>query len=290
MRIDTIAEVVRDSVPGGPDILVLQEVENENAMRALVEKGLKGMGYAHFAVLPKKKIAANIGIASRFPILRMSAWSVGAWKKHGLRDVVEAEIDCGGSTLHVLNNHWKSKAGGTRKTEPSRLESAGIVGKRIREILEADPAADIVVAGDMNENLDEYELTGGKYQTALIPAGDRSPSAYSTESIFLAGNARGLGADAGRLVLFEPWLELPKSSRGSYVFQGKWHTMDHILLSPGLFDSKGLSYRWGSFTVVRLPFLLKEDGTPKRWTGLKGQRGYSDHLPLLITLDGEKAK
>ena len=32
---DTVAEVIRKAVPGGPDVLVLQEVENENALRAL---------------------------------------------------------------------------------------------------------------------------------------------------------------------------------------------------------------------------------------------------------------
>ena len=32
LRVDTIAEVVRKSVPGGPDILLLQEVENGNAL------------------------------------------------------------------------------------------------------------------------------------------------------------------------------------------------------------------------------------------------------------------
>jgi hypothetical protein len=36
---------------------------------------------------------------------------------------------------------------------------------------------------------------------------------------------------------------------------------------------------------VRLPFLLSTDGVPKKWTGLSSARGYSDHLPLLVTLD-----
>jgi hypothetical protein len=60
--------------------------------------------------------------------------------------------------------------------------------------------------------------------------------------------------------------------------------MDHILLSPGLLDSAGMRYRKGSFRVVRFPFLLLPDGTPRKWSHLKGGRGYSDHLPLLVTL------
>jgi hypothetical protein len=87
-----------------------------------------------------------------------------------------------------------------------------------------------------------------------------------------------------RIVLYDPWFELREEMRGSYVFQGEWQTMDHILLSSGLFDSRGFTYRQGSFSVARLPFLLSTKGFPKKWSGLKGPRGYSDHLPLLITL------
>jgi hypothetical protein len=69
------------------------------------------------------------------------------------------------------------------------------------------------------------------------------------------------------------------------VYQKEWQTMDHILLSPGLFDTESFTYRWGSFAAVRLPFLLLPDGSPKKWNGLRGARGYSDHLPLVVTLD-----
>jgi hypothetical protein len=75
------------------------------------------------------------------------------------------------------------------------------------------------------------------------------------------------------------------SLRGSSVFRGRWQAPDRILLSPGLFDRAGHSYRRGSFRALRLPFLLGPDGSPRRWKGTRGPRGYSDHLPLLLTLD-----
>ena len=112
-----------------------------------------------------------------------------------------------------------------------------------------------------------------------------TPRAYAAASLFLADAATGLGVDAsGRVILYEPWLELPAAERGSYFYQGEWETMDHILLSAGLFDSHGFRYRKGGFRVMKLPFLLRPDGTPRKWTHLKAERGYSDHLPLLITL------
>jgi hypothetical protein len=64
--------------------------------------------------------------------------------------------------------------------------------------------------------------------------------------------------------------------------------VDHFLLSPGLFDSRGFAYRWGSFGPARLPLLFSDRGVPKKFRALTGEKGYSDHLPLLITLDAKK--
>ncbi len=65
LRVDTIAEVVRKAVPGGPDILLLQEVENENALRALV--GLP-QGVHPFAVVPVGRPAVRLGPPRRKPV------------------------------------------------------------------------------------------------------------------------------------------------------------------------------------------------------------------------------
>jgi len=284
MRVQSISEVVRKAVPGGPDVLLLQEVENQNALRVLLDTGLRDLGYGYSVLQPKKKLAANVAVASRLPIGRVLSHAVRPWKKNPVRDVIEVEIRARAGVLHVFDDHWKSKAGGTKATEGSRLESAGIVARRIREITAQEPAADIVVAGDMNENADEYDRVGRAYQTALMPASSEAPPAYTAASIFLTGDTGGSWGDGPRVILYEPWLELPPSGRGSYYYQGEWETMDHILLSAGLFDSHGFHYHPGKFAVIRLPFLLKQDGTPRKWT-MSGSRGYSDHLPLLLTLD-----
>jgi endonuclease/exonuclease/phosphatase family metal-dependent hydrolase len=286
VRVDSIAEVVRRAVPGGADVLLLQEIENEHALQTLVDEGLTGMGYAWRVLVPKKNLPANVAIISRFPISNVHDLAVGPWKERApVRDIIEAILSPGGHTLYVFDNHWKAKAGGVKATEASRLQSAAVLARRLREILAQDPSADIVVAGDMNESVDEYVRTGRKYQTALIPTGETTPPKFAGQSIFLSGTARGLGAAGDRLVLYDPWFELAPAGRGSYSYQGEWLTVDHILLSAGLFDSHGWSYRWGSFGPVRLPFLLSPEGVPKKWTGLSSGRGYSDHLPLLVTLD-----
>jgi endonuclease/exonuclease/phosphatase family metal-dependent hydrolase len=285
LRVDTVAETIRKAVPGGPDVLVLQEVENENALRALVGEALKDLDYAWTAIVAKPDLPANIAVASRAPIARVHTIGVSAYGDNELRDLLEVEIEQDGRRLHVFNNHWKAKSGGTRQTEGWRVEAACKLGRRVREILDADPQADILAAGDFNENVDEWLQAGRAYQAALVPIDDRPPAEYLDCSILLTGRPAEAGMHNGALVLYEPWYEIAESERGSYSYQHQWQTVDHVLLSPGLFDNRGYRYRRESFRVVRLPFLLAADGTPKRWSGLSGVRGYSDHLPLLVTLD-----
>jgi hypothetical protein len=97
----------------------------------------------------------------------------------------------------------------------------------------------------------------------------------------------GAGLKDGRIVLYEPWYELPPEKRGSSVYRGRWQTPDRILLSAGLFDPEGFAYSQGSFRVVRSGFLVDaRSGFPRRWRQGQGgaDSGTSDHLPVLLTL------
>jgi len=284
LRVQSLSEVVRKAAPGGPDVLLLQEVENGNALRVLLEKGTRGMGYAWHALVPKKGLAANVAIASRVPIARIRTHAVGPWKNDAaVRDILEAQIEVSGHVLYIFNNHWKSKTEGGRATESSRRESASVLARRIEEILARDPAADIVAAGDLNESIDEQARAGRRYVTALAPAPEADGAADG--GICISSQAPPFAGSTGRCVLFDPWFEVVESMRGSSAWQGDWLTVDHMLLSAGLFDKQGFSYRRGSFSALRLPFLLDDRGLPRRWAARGGEGGFSDHLPILLTLD-----
>jgi len=89
MRMETFTEVTRKAGPGGPDILLLQEV-GRTRMPAMSSspRELSGLGYPSSVLMPKKKLSANVAIASPFPISRVRSNAVHAWPNNPVRDVI----------------------------------------------------------------------------------------------------------------------------------------------------------------------------------------------------------
>jgi predicted extracellular nuclease len=115
-----------------------------------------------------------------------------------------------GHHLFVIANHFNSKGGDdplegrfqppTRSSEVQRHQQAQIVHDFVAQILAADPSANVVVDGDLND----FEFS-------------------DTVSILKSG------------VLEDLIDTLPQNERYSYVFEGNSQTLDHILVSGGLF-------------------------------------------------------
>ena len=289
-----VAEVIGTAVPKGPDIVALQEIENENVLETLRTEGVKNLGYRFSAIVEAPEAAVNTGLLSRFPVAAVRSHRLHVPESERLRNILEVEIVVDGRTLYLLNNHWKSKSGGAEETEPLRIAAAELAERRITEImqehLEAGMAApDIVLCGDLNENHNEAARVDGAYAVALVAAdgdaagedaaGADSPGLCITGSPNAAAAGVEGAAAAGVPVLYSPWFEAP--SGGSYLYRNSWETIDHFLLSGGLFDEAGFSY--AGFTPLCSDFLLGEDGGPLRWNRTY-MSGYSDHLPLLLEL------
>ena len=67
-----------------------------------------------------------------------------------------------GITFHIINNHFKSKLQDSEVTEytrPRRIEQAGFVRSLVEEILAAEPDANLVVLGDLNDHADSEVLS-----------------------------------------------------------------------------------------------------------------------------------
>jgi predicted extracellular nuclease len=103
--------------------------------------------------------------------------------------------------LYVLNNHFTSMAGGVEATEPRRNQQALWNVQIMKEIQHQEPDANIIILGDLNSFSDSLPI----------------------ESLRLAGLRHVFELDPGAV-----WY--------SYIYQGASQTLDHILVTPGLFE------------------------------------------------------
>lgn len=149
------------------------------------------------------------------PVLNFSPGRVDpantAWNSS--RKPLAGQFTFNGHTVFVIANHFNSKLGddplmgrfqpANQSSTTQRVAQATAVHTFVNQILAVDPAADIVVLGDLND----YE--------------------YSTAVSTLTGG--GSLADLPAT--------LPDAERYTYVFQGNSEVLDHILLSANLADT-----------------------------------------------------
>ena len=175
------------------------------------------------------------------------------------------------NTVHVLVNHWPSRRGGVAKSEPRRLMAAQTVRQTVDELLQTDPAANVILMGDFNDEPTNRSITEELRATGAVKNNDPSQ-------------------------LYNTVAALDEQGRGSYQFRGQWNMLDQIILSSGLIqDDRKVDdyyYRAESATIFTPGWLLQAEGKyqgyPDRtYAGDKYLGGYSDHLPVFVELTNE---
>ncbi|QGV81252.1 endonuclease/exonuclease/phosphatase family protein [Streptomyces ficellus] len=131
-----------------------------------------------------------------------------AWENS--RKPLAGEFTFRGETVFVIANHFGSKGGDeslvshhqppNRSSEAKRLQQAQAVNAFVKDVLEVQRGADVVVLGDIND----FEFSG---------------------------TTKALTADGA---LRAAITSLPRSERYSYVYQGNSQVLDQILTSPSI--------------------------------------------------------
>ncbi len=272
-----ISEVICDI---NADIIALQEVENENVLKALKKK-LRSVGcyYRYHAISHKKNSAIQVAILSKIPI--QSTKEIVVNRKLAFRNILEAKFMLDGEIFYIFNNHWASK----RWAEHSRIISARALKKRL---LSLDKNVAYIILGDFNNDYDEYLHLEPKHNNSSGKTAINDVLKTVTKAKQLV---RIEDLSSTHFSHYNLWLEEPNYRRWSHNFYGKKEALDTILLPHSLFDAKGLDYVKDSFKVFRRNYLFHPKGYIFRWEYKKFKhqgRGYSDHLPIVASFSTSK--
>ena len=261
MRLSHIIKVVRLKTGTYPDILAFAEVENRKVFNKLLSF-LPGSAYktAYHASDDPRGIDIALAYDSTSLTLRHAVSRSIRLKGKNTRDITLYDFVAGGSPFSLMVNHWPSRALDRAWSEPQRLLAARSARSIVDSLWSTANPADIIVIGDFNDDPHDTSIRSIMNATTDKTAFLKSPG----NKLF---NCWGLTGE-----------------KGSCFFMGKWLKFDQVMVSAGLFDTKGLSITDSAFSCLSIPHMRtgKKHRPYATYRGPKFLGGYSDHFPLLF--------
>ncbi|MFC2112050.1 hypothetical protein ACFLTA_02175 [Bacteroidota bacterium] len=278
-KLDDIASVIKAVNKAElPEIVGLCEVENLKVLEDLIQtKDLKrgDYGIVHHESPDTRGIdCALLYNMEEFRVQSSKAIPVSFPFDSSLttRDILYVEGKTSDNeTLHLFVNHWSSRWGGEKESEPKRLYCAVSLRMEIDLVMNRDPSAKIIIMGDFNDE----------------------PTNRSVFEMLLANNKRKNASDRELYNLM--YDAHNQRNEGSYYYQGNWNMLDQIIVSrPIITDRKGWHCGYDDGMIFKADFMLyyneeRQEHVPNRtYGGLNYYGGFSDHLPVYLSLTNEK--
>ncbi len=248
-----------------PDMVALCEVENDSVMVGLTRRTmLWSFHYDYVITHSPDRRGINTALMynpDAFKLLDSKGIRVVLPDNKPTRDILYAKgVMANLDTLHVFVVHAPSRRGGENVTRKSRMAVAERLCEQMDSIRETN---------SVNQN--SHGGFGNKHHILL--AGDFNDYSGDAALTFIESNGM-TEISKGAVGLYD------KKCRGTYYFDGKWNSLDHIFASPDI-----LTCFMGCH-VNDNPVLLEPNDygelVPKRsYKGYRYNRGFSDHLPLV---------
>jgi len=201
LNISRVAQTIQAS--GFPTVIGLQEVENLGILEDIAADPLL-VEYDYLAALIEGTDSRGIDVG--YLVRGDQAEIIGTTQYPAPGNItsrpplmIEVKLVGSDESVYFLNNHFTSMSGGEKATEPRRNAQAAWNAQITQEILQDDPAALVVVMGDLN-------------------------SYYGSLPMKTLENS-------GLINLFD---RLEPEERYSYVYQGSSQVLDHILVNENL--------------------------------------------------------
>lgn len=259
-----ISSLSRETVPQGPAVIGVAEVENCRVLTDLVaQPSISHYKYIHYEGPDRRGIdCALLYDPEQFSVtnskLVLSAPFQGD-TVHLTRGFLIVNGRLAGERVCFIVNHWPSRAA----KSPVRVHAAKQVKALTDSLLRDDKKLKIIVMGDMNDD----------------------PMDESMQALGAKKYKSGIKSDQ----FYNPWWEtLEDKGVGTLLYRGKWNLFDQIVLSKRLLK-KRRGLRYDRNEVFLRDYLIQQDGkykgSPLRTHGGRTWlNGYSDHLPTIIYL------
>jgi predicted extracellular nuclease len=272
-KLQNLAKVIRQLADNKyPTFLGVCEVENKKVLQDLANQpALKQANYgvAHIESPDERGIdVALLYNKSIFKINEVIAYQPDLSSCNDkTRDIlyVKGEL-ANGEILHFMINHWPSRGGGRKESEHKRITAAKMLLSIQKEIQAKDPRAKIIVMGDFNDEPSNQSIS---------------------KTLNVACDIKNIEKNQ----LFNAFCNLEKQDYGSYRYRSYWDMLDQIMVSKSLItDTVGIHFIPNSAGIKSESWMIqtgKYEGFPLRtYGGNKYLAGYSDHLPVYISLQG----
>lgn len=254
-----------------PAIIGLGEIENKNVLHDLVHSNyLKKVPYKiiHYESSDPRGIDVALMVNPKIVDVVYSQEIKVFNKDKSLREMLYAKLLVfKKDTLNVFVNHWKSRVGNENETKYKRILYASTLRSIVDSLFKAERSPKIIIMGDFNDNPVDTSIA------CVLNA--FSPEDFSRESN-----------------LYNLFYSTFMNQNGSLCYgKSQWNMFDQIIISGDLLgDSKcHLHYVSGSAEVFRRSWMLYTTKSglrrpSKTYDGKKYFGGYSDHLPVTISL------
>ncbi len=264
-KLNKINQVIEEM--NTPELIGLCEVENKGVLQDLIDasKNLKDYSFVHYESPDFRGIdVALLYNKEEFEVMSSKAIPINFPKEivenYTTRDILHVKGKINEEEVHVFVNHWPSRRGGLKASQPKRVFVAQQLNKAIEPILAQNANANIIIMGDMNDETDNKSV-----QETLNA---KSPN------------------ENGKLV--NCMADLDKEGKGTYNYRGNWNMLDQIILSPYLYRNTG-NFVYQQTVLFQADWLMfKHDKyglTPSRtYGGPNYYGGYSDHLAVYVEL------
>jgi hypothetical protein len=262
-----ISQVGTELTPDGLAILGISEIENRGVIEDLIRQpALKDRNYQIVHYDSPDERGVDVGL-----IYQPKYFTVTGSKSYRLsitgdtaflsRDQLLVSGTFEGEVMHIIVNHWPSRRGGEKTSRPFRKAAALLCRHITDSLLTLDPAAKIIIMGDLNDDPIDKSL-----KVHLRASGDPHDVPSS---------------------LYNPMEGLYRKGIGSLAYQDSWNLFDQIIVSSGLVGEDKSTYKFHTAKVFNKSFLLQKEGKfagyPLRtYGGGVYLGGYSDHLPVYI--------